>query len=36
MPRYIDSDKLIQHLKDEIEGCTAPIGTAEPMAKLLP
>lgn len=26
MPRYIDADKLIAHLKDEIEGCKPPFG----------
>lgn len=26
MSRYIDADKLIAHLKDEIEGCTPPVG----------
>ena len=26
MPRYIDADKLIAHLKDEIEGCKPPLG----------
>lgn len=27
MKRYIDADKLIEHLKDEIEGCTQPVGS---------
>jgi signal transduction protein with GAF and PtsI domain len=27
MARYIDADKLIAHLKDEIEGCKQPFGT---------
>ena len=26
MARYIDADKLIAHLKDEIEGCKPPFG----------
>ena len=26
MSRYIDADKLIQHLEDEIEGCEPPFG----------
>ena len=26
MPRYIDADKLIAHLKDEIDGCKPPLG----------
>ena len=35
MPRYIDAEKLIQHLKDEIEGCTAPIGYSRAYGKTL-
>ena len=27
MARYIDADKLIAHLKDEIEGCKQPFGS---------
>lgn len=26
MSRYIDADKLVAHLKDEIEGCKPPVG----------
>lgn len=26
MPRYIDAEKLIKHLKDEISNCAPPIG----------
>ncbi len=27
MPRYIDVDRLIAHLNDEIEGCEKPFGS---------
>ena len=27
MPRYIDADKLIAHLKDEVNGCEPPLGS---------
>ena len=26
MSRYIDADKLISHIKDEIKGCATPVG----------
>lgn len=26
MPRYIDAEKLIEHLKDEISRCEPPVG----------
>lgn len=26
MSRYIDADKLVTHLKDELEGCKKPVG----------
>ena len=27
MPRYIDADKLVAHLEDEIKGCEIPLGS---------
>lgn len=27
MPRYIDANKLIRHLEDEIAGCKVPVGS---------
>ena len=31
MPRYIDADKILSHLNDEIEACGDPDGNNEPI-----